>query len=93
MHRTVKNTNPGTESAGEVDFQKLIIAFLERKWVILGCLGGTLFLGLIYILITPKTYSATTVVQVLQEESKYVNIEDVNTEDLEQVEVLKTIET
>jgi succinoglycan biosynthesis transport protein ExoP len=93
MHRTVKTTNPGTESTGEVDFQKLIIAFLDRKWVILGCLGGTLLLGLIYICITPKTYSATTVVQVLQEESKYVNIEDVNTEDLEQAEVLKTIET
>ena len=93
MHRTVKNTNPGSESAGELDFQKLIIAVLERKWVILGCLGGTLLLGLIYILITPKTYSATTVVQVLQEQSKFVNIEDVSTEDLEQVEILKTIET
>jgi len=93
MHRTVKNTNPGTESAGEMDFQKLIIAVLERKWVILGCLGGTLLLGLIYICITPKTYSATTVVQVLQEQSKFVNIEDVSSEDLEQVEILKTIET
>jgi capsular exopolysaccharide synthesis family protein len=93
MHRTVKNTNPGTEPTGELDFQKLIAAVLERKWIILGCLGGTLLLGLIYIMITPKTYSATTVVQVLQEESKFVKIEDVNSEDLEQAEVLKTIET
>ena len=93
MHRTVKNIDPEAEPEGPLDFQKLFFAMLDRKWVILGCLSGTLLLGLIYIIITPRTYSATTVVQVEQEESKFVNIEDVSTQDLEQAEALKTIES
>lgn len=92
MHLNSKPTNTDSES-GEIDFHKLFYSLLERKWVMLGCLAAMLFLGVVYIVITPKTYSATTSVQVEQEESKFVNIEDINTEDLKQAEILKTIET
>ncbi len=93
MHKTLKTKSSGTSEPAEMDFEKLLNAFLERKWIILGCLAATLLLGILYILITPNTYSATTVVQVEQEESKFVKIEDISTEDLKQTEILKTIET
>ncbi len=93
MPRSKNNGGESSERLGEIDFQRLFDSFLDRKWIILGCLAGTLLLGITYIIITPKTYSATTVVQVEQEESKFVNIEDISTQDLKQAEVLKTIET
>jgi len=92
MHQSSKTNSP-PDTSGEIDFQKLYYALLDRKWLVLGCMGGMILLGVLYIIITPKTYSATTVVQVEQAESKFVNIEDISKQDLEQAEVLKTIET
>ena len=80
-------------AAAEISFQKLYYSLLERKWIVLSCLAATVLLGVLYIIKTPKTYAATTVVQVEQSESKFVKIEDITTQDLKQAEVLKTIES
>lgn len=87
--RSTQGRRPETS---EIDFQKLFYALLDRKWVILGCLAATILLGVVYIIKTPKTYAATTVVQVEQSQSKFVKIEDITSQDLKQAEVLKTIE-
>ena len=92
MNAKLQNQSSRAESA-EIDFQKIYYSLLERKWVILSCLAATILLGLLYIVKTPKTYAATTVVQVEQSESKFVKIDDITTQDLKQAEVLKTIET
>ena len=93
MKQTFNKAEAGSDADNDIDFRKLLYYALDHKWILLGCLAATLLLGVLYILNTPKTYTATAVVQVEQEESKFVNIEDVNSEDLKQAEVLKTIET
>lgn len=89
----VKSQTRGSrQEPAEIDFKKLYYSLLERKWIILSCLAVAILLGILYIIKTPKTYAATTVVQVEQSQSKFVKIEDINTQDLKQAEILKTIE-
>ncbi len=83
----------GRPEQSDFDFLKLYHSLMERKWILLACICLTVMLGVIYIIKTPKTYAATTVVQVEQSESKFVNIQDITTQDLKQTEILKTIET
>jgi succinoglycan biosynthesis transport protein ExoP len=76
-----------------VDARAIFHTILERWWVILLCLLFTLGIGFLYILITPKTYKSTTVIQVEQAPTQLMtNIQDVTTEDLKEQEVLKTVE-
>jgi capsular exopolysaccharide synthesis family protein len=80
------------EPASEFDAMAVYHLLRERFWLILGCLVFTCGLGLFYIARTPKTYEATTVIQVEQAARKIVEIQDVANEDLKANEQLKTIE-
>ena len=93
MNQTTSAVTTEDSSEPGFDLLGLYHSFLERKWIILGCLGATLLLGLLYILKTPKTYQAITVVQVEQSVNKVVLIQDVETEDLKTEEILNTIQT
>lgn len=78
--------------ASEFSPVELYLAVRERWWVIAACLAVTCGLALIYIIRTPKTYAAETIVQVEDSERKIVNIQDVSNDDLRATEQLKTIE-
>ncbi len=93
MNQIAAVTNSEDASESAFDLLALYHSFLERKWIIIGCLGATLLLGLLYIFKTPKTYEAITVVQVEQSEDKVVLIQDVQTQDLKTTEILNTIQT
>ena len=56
------------------------------------CVASAATLGFSYAWITPKIYSAKTVIQVEQEEQTAVKIDGVRTEDLKAPEVFKTYE-
>ncbi len=80
------------EPASEFDAVAIFHLIRERLWLILGCLAFTCGLGVLYVIRTPKTYEATTVIQVEQAARKIVEIQDVANEDLKANEQLKTIE-
>jgi succinoglycan biosynthesis transport protein ExoP len=64
----------------------------EKAWLIAISTIVVILLGGAYIMRTSKVYDADTVVQVEQAEHKIVNIQDINNEDLNSMELLKTIE-
>jgi capsular exopolysaccharide synthesis family protein len=65
----------------------------EKAWIIVTCALVGVVLGGAYIIHTPKIYEATAEVEVNQEQTKVVNIQNVTSEDLSSLELLKTIET
>lgn len=64
----------------------------EKAWIIVTCALAAVALGGVYIIRTPKIYASTAEVQVNQEQNKVVNIQNVTSEDLSSLELLKTIE-
>jgi capsular exopolysaccharide synthesis family protein len=64
----------------------------EKAWIIVSCVLVALTLGGAYIMHTRKVYAATAEVEVNQEQNKVVNIQNVTSEDLSSLELLKTIE-
>src|ERR1700712_2974650 len=80
------------DAASEMDLLGLYLSVRERWWMIALCLLATCGLGAIYIVKTPKTYAAETIVQVEDSERKIVNIQDISNDDLRATEQLKTIE-
>ena len=64
----------------------------EKAWIIICCVLVGVTLGGAYIMRTPKIYAATAEVEVNQEQNKVVNIQNVTSEDLSSLELLKTIE-
>jgi capsular exopolysaccharide synthesis family protein len=90
---TVSSIEDGEES-NSLDLHAVFQTLRERWWLILLCFIFTVGIGVFYIIITPKTYQSTTVIQVEQAPTQVMNnIQDVTTEDLKEQEVLKTIET
>jgi succinoglycan biosynthesis transport protein ExoP len=80
-------------SLGEpIDFRTIYYAILEKRYLVLACVGAGLFAAAFYLAITPKIYAAQTIVQVEQAPKRVIKIEDVNSEDLDAAEGLKTIE-
>ncbi len=64
----------------------------EKAWILISCALVGVALGGAYIIRTPKIYAATAEVEVNQEQNKVVNIQNVTSEDLSSLELLKTIE-
>jgi capsular exopolysaccharide synthesis family protein len=79
-------------AAFNIDFRAIYYMLREKAWLIALCTVIVALLGGAYIMRTPKVYAAETVVQVEQAQHKVVNIQDINTEDLNSLELMKTIE-
>ena len=76
----------------QFDFASFLRTMRRKWWLLPLCLLFTIGLGLLYIIVTPKSYRSEEVVQVEQSETKVLNIEDVKAEDLKQDAILKTFE-
>jgi capsular exopolysaccharide synthesis family protein len=82
-------------SSGEginIDLAAYYHLLREKAWIIITCVLVALALGGAYLIRTPKIYASTAEVEVNQQENKVVNIQNVTSEDLSSLELLKTIE-
>ena len=86
------STQTSPQDSKSFDFAALLEIIRERWWLVPLCLILSLGLGLLYIILTPKSYVSQTVVEVEQSATKVLNVQDLISEDLKQDQVLKTIE-
>ena len=73
-----------------VDLRQVYHVFLERIWAVLLVVILTTFLGGLYVVRSPKIYSATLTLQVEQHETKV--FDPLKPQDLNPTEILKTFE-
>lgn len=83
---------PKGDASIEVDLRSLYYAFRERLlaiaiFVVVGLIGA-----LVYLYFAPKLYRSQAVVQIEQAERKVVKLDDIDRQDLQSSETLKTIE-
>jgi succinoglycan biosynthesis transport protein ExoP len=83
---------PSGEALGEIDVIGIYYALRGQVWVILVCAAVSLSVGALYLWWTPNVYEGQAVIQVDQSERKVVKIEEIDSENLESVEALKTLE-
>jgi capsular exopolysaccharide synthesis family protein len=90
----VRDARPAHElySSNHVDFRAFYYLLREKSWLIALCLVVAAVLTGAYLYRTPKIYAAKVVLQVEQEEQQVINIQRVQTEDLQSQEFLKTVE-
>lgn len=76
----------------EIDFVGLFHRLRDQLWIV-GCtVGFALVAAAIYLWWTPKLYEGQAVVQVDQSERRVLQIEDIDRENMESLEALKTLE-
>ncbi len=76
----------------EVDLTGLYYRFREQIVLIAGCVVVALIAAGFYLLWTPKMYRSQAIIQIEQAERKVVKIEDLDAQNLQSMEVLKTME-
>ena len=87
-----KPTTPPAATLDGIDLQEIVHVLIEKAWLIIvfvivgGVLGGA------YITRSPRIYAAREVIQVEQAPQNVINIEDVNPEETQSGEIIKTIE-
>jgi len=86
------SAEPNADEGLGFDFMAYYHLLREKAWIIVTCALAAVALGGVYIIRTPKVYASTAEVQVNQEQNKVVNIQNVTSEDLSSLELLKTIE-
>jgi capsular exopolysaccharide synthesis family protein len=74
------------------DVRHLVQILADRAWLPGLCLVISIGLADAYLIMTPKTYASTAVLYVEQRDQKVVSIEDVNQQDLESTDMMKTVE-
>ncbi|GDY20923.1 chain-length determining protein [Verrucomicrobiota bacterium] len=79
------------EAGSSVDLRQIYHVFLERIWAVLLVLTLTTFLGGLYVVRSPKIYSATLTLQV-EQESKIVDLTKFKPDEQTTTEILKTFE-
>ncbi len=79
-------------NANNVDFRALYCTLREKSWLIGLCLLTFGILTAAYLYRAPRIYSSKVVLQVEQEEQKVINIQQVQSEDLQSQEFLRTVE-
>jgi capsular exopolysaccharide synthesis family protein len=79
-------------ASGAADLRPTIDLFRSHLWLLIACAVVCIGLAVTYVLVAPNVYAARSVVLVSQINSKVVNIQDVTPEDLEALDVMKTIE-
>jgi capsular exopolysaccharide synthesis family protein len=75
-----------------LDFAYLYHLLLRKSWLIILCIVLSLLAAIAYVIWTPKIYESRATIQVEQEASKVIKIEDINPEDFRSNEDLKTVE-
>jgi polysaccharide biosynthesis transport protein len=75
-----------------LDFAHLCHVLLRKSWLIILCIVLTLLAAIAYLIRAPKIYESRASIQVEQEASKIIKIEDINPEDFRSNEDLKTVE-
>ncbi|MEM6822933.1 MAG: polysaccharide biosynthesis tyrosine autokinase [Verrucomicrobiota bacterium] len=78
--------------AFDIDIRLLFNLVLERIWLLIVSLVLFVALGIAYIVVSPKLYKATALIEVPVEAANVVAIEDVANQDFRSLEVLRTIE-
>jgi polysaccharide biosynthesis transport protein len=74
------------------DMRHLVQVLADRKWLPLLFLVISIGAGDVYLFVTPKTYSSTAVLYVEQRDEKVVSVDNVNQQDLESTDMMKTVE-
>jgi capsular exopolysaccharide synthesis family protein len=81
------------QMAGTIwDFHHLFRLMKQRARVIVLSTLVCVCLAAVYLYVAPRIYSSRAVIYVEQRDKKVVNIESVDSEDLEAMEVMKTVE-
>ncbi len=80
-----------SEPSRSSDLHALIRLVLEKAWLIVSCLVLAVVAVAVYVEQAPRTYQATTTVQVQQEDAKVVNVQQVVSEDMRSLEILNTV--
>jgi len=83
--------SPAHGSNSHFDLQALGRLLLDKSWLIVTCLVVAFLAAAFYVERTPRIYTATTTVQVEQEDAKVVKAEQVVSEDMRGLEVLNTV--
>jgi succinoglycan biosynthesis transport protein ExoP len=84
--------NPAREASLVGDLRSIAGILWAKAGIITLCVVCAATIGFFYARMTPKTYSAKTVIQVEQGEQTVMKIDGVKTEDLKAPEVFKTYE-
>lgn len=90
-NRTSRAADPEDEDSG-LDLGNVMHTLRRKWWLLPLCLLCTVGLGVLYIMVTPKTFRSDEIVQVEQSQTKLLNIQELQAEDLKEDEILKTIE-
>ncbi len=80
------------ESSVEVDLPGIYYSFREQIVLIAVCVVLALIGAAFYLLWTPKLYRSQAIIQIEQAERKVVKIEDLDAQNLQSMEALKTME-
>ena len=87
------NTSPNhDDSASMWDVRGILQILADRTWLVGLCVVVSIGLADVYLLVTPKTYASTAILYVEQRDQKVVSIEDVSQQDLESIDMMKTVE-
>jgi capsular exopolysaccharide synthesis family protein len=78
-------------SSGLGDFHKFLRTILDRSLLIISCIVLSVIGAALYVELTPKSYEATTTVQVEQEDAKVVKSEQVVSEDMRGLDIMNTV--
>jgi capsular exopolysaccharide synthesis family protein len=88
----MKKTPTPTANLDGIDFQEIVQVLLDKKWLIIACLALGGIAGAGYIARSPRIYASREVIQVEQQQPKVLNIQDVNPQEAQSSEEVKTIE-
>jgi succinoglycan biosynthesis transport protein ExoP len=92
MTRSPSQRQTSTEQVIQLDFRALYYSLRERAWLVVLCFVLAGAAAFAYLKRAPKIFEAHVVLQVEQEEQKILNIEQVQSENLQTLELVKTIE-
>src|SRR5678815_5379100 len=89
MAKQSTRTPPGIV---ELDILGLFHQLRRQALLVSICLAASFFTAVVYLFWTPKIYEGQAVIQVDSSGPKVVQIEDINRENLESLEAMKTLE-
>jgi capsular exopolysaccharide synthesis family protein len=85
-------TQTSSDQVIQLDFRALYYSLRERAWLVLLCFVVAGSAAFAYLKRAPRIFESRVVLQVEQEEQKLLNIEQLQTENLQTLELMKTIE-
>lgn len=76
----------------DFDFWRYFNLIVRYLWLIAMIVGAILIIAIAWVLRQPNVYASTAVLQIEQKEQNVVNMEDIQTEKMDSVDYLKTIQ-